>query len=188
MACILLWSSAVRVHDSQAYRKMDVTRERISSILELREILKSFQTGFNLVSAAVVCAILGVSLSVLLLSVLSLVYHCQCCCCLCYPGGYLRLGTLINCNWAQVLQACGNLKLLSICFDLCVDEHRVFSVCDNPPKKTTTTTNKQKTNKQTNKQTTTHKQTNNKTNNKQTVLSTTIQNNSFAISLISGPW
>ena len=35
MACILLWSSAVRVHDSQAYRKMDVTRERISHILEL---------------------------------------------------------------------------------------------------------------------------------------------------------
>ena len=35
MACILLWSSAVRVHDSQAYRKMDVTRERISRILEL---------------------------------------------------------------------------------------------------------------------------------------------------------
>ena len=32
MACILLWSSAVRVHDSQAYRKMDVTRERISRI------------------------------------------------------------------------------------------------------------------------------------------------------------
>ena len=36
MACILLWSSAVRVHDSQAYRKMDVTRKRISRILELR--------------------------------------------------------------------------------------------------------------------------------------------------------
>ena len=32
-------SSAVRVHDSQAYRKIDVTRERISRILELREIL-----------------------------------------------------------------------------------------------------------------------------------------------------
>ena len=58
MACILLWSSAVKVHDSQAYRKMDVTRERISCILELREILLSFQTGFNLVNAAVVCAIL----------------------------------------------------------------------------------------------------------------------------------
>ena len=58
MACILLWSSAVRVHDSQAHRKMDVTRERISRILELREILLSIQTDFNLVSAAVVCAIL----------------------------------------------------------------------------------------------------------------------------------
>ena len=33
MACILLWSSDVRVHESQAYRKMDVTRERISRIL-----------------------------------------------------------------------------------------------------------------------------------------------------------
>ena len=47
----------MRVHDSQAYRKMDVTREGISRILELREILLSFQTGFNLVDAAVVCAI-----------------------------------------------------------------------------------------------------------------------------------
>ena len=45
-------------HDSQAYRKMDVTGERISRILELREILQSFQTVFNLVSAAIVCAIL----------------------------------------------------------------------------------------------------------------------------------
>ena len=58
MACILLWSSAVRVHDSQAYRKMDVTRGRISRILELREILLSIQTGFSLVNTAVVCAIL----------------------------------------------------------------------------------------------------------------------------------
>ena len=57
MACILLWSSAVRVHDSQAYRKMDVTKERISHILELREILLSFQTDFSLVNAAVVSAI-----------------------------------------------------------------------------------------------------------------------------------
>ena len=47
----------MRVRDSQAF-KMDVTRERISCILELREILLSFQTGFDLVSAAVVCAIL----------------------------------------------------------------------------------------------------------------------------------
>ena len=47
----------MRVHDSQAYRKMDVTRERISHILELREILLSIQTGISLVNAAVACAI-----------------------------------------------------------------------------------------------------------------------------------
>ena len=48
----------MRVHDSQAYRKMDVTRERISRILELREIVLSIQIGFSLVNAAVACAIL----------------------------------------------------------------------------------------------------------------------------------
>ena len=58
MACILLWSSAVRVQNSQTYRKMDVTREHVSCILELREILLSFQTGFSLVNAVVVCTIL----------------------------------------------------------------------------------------------------------------------------------
>ena len=58
MARILLLSSVVRVHESQAYRKMDVKRERISRILELRKILLSFKTGFNLVNASVVCAIL----------------------------------------------------------------------------------------------------------------------------------
>ena len=58
MACILLLcGSAVRVHDLQAYRKMDATREHISRILEPREILLSIQTGFSLVNAAVVCAI-----------------------------------------------------------------------------------------------------------------------------------
>ena len=41
----------MRVHDSQVYRKMDVTRERISRILKLRKILPSFQTGFSLVNA-----------------------------------------------------------------------------------------------------------------------------------------
>ena len=49
----------MRVHDSQAYRKMHLTQERISRILKLREILLSFQTGFNLiVNAAVVFVIL----------------------------------------------------------------------------------------------------------------------------------
>ena len=35
---------------------MDVTRERISRILELRETLLLFQTGFSLVNTAVACA------------------------------------------------------------------------------------------------------------------------------------
>ena len=48
----------MRVHDSQAYRKVNVKKERISRILELREILSSIQTGFSLVNAAVACAIL----------------------------------------------------------------------------------------------------------------------------------
>ena len=48
----------MRIHYSQAYRKMDVTRERISRNLELKEIHLSIQSGFSLVNAAVVCAIL----------------------------------------------------------------------------------------------------------------------------------
>ena len=48
----------VRVHDSQPYRKVDVTREHVTHILELREILLSIQIGFSLVNAAVGCAIL----------------------------------------------------------------------------------------------------------------------------------
>ena len=55
---LVFFFGAVRVHDSQAYREMDETRECISHILELREILLSFQTGFSLVNAAVACAIL----------------------------------------------------------------------------------------------------------------------------------
>ena len=48
----------MRAHDSQAYRKMGVTREHISRILELREMHLSFQTGFSLVIAVVVFALL----------------------------------------------------------------------------------------------------------------------------------
>ena len=39
----------MRLHDSEAYRKIDVTREHISRILKPRETLLSFQTSFNLV-------------------------------------------------------------------------------------------------------------------------------------------
>ena len=58
MARILLCSSAVKVHNSHAYRTKDVTSERISRIVELSEMLLSFKTDFNFVNAAVVCAIL----------------------------------------------------------------------------------------------------------------------------------
>ena len=84
----------MRVHDSQSYRKMDVTREHISHILELREILLSFQTGFNLVNAAVACAILE-SIS-----------------------GFEPSSVITE---PRYLEACDSLKLLSIYFDLCVD-------------------------------------------------------------------
>ena len=85
----------MRVHDSQAYRKMDLTKERISCILELRAILLSFQTGFNLVHAAVVCAILE---SISGLEPSSVVIEPRC----------LKLVTVSG-------------RLLSIYFDLCVD-------------------------------------------------------------------
>ena len=50
MARILLCSCAVRVHDLQVYRKVDVTRECISRIFR--------NYGFSRVSAAIVCATL----------------------------------------------------------------------------------------------------------------------------------
>ena len=60
---------------------------------------------------------------------------CQCCCCLCYPGEYLgRMTKLSSVTWAQVLEACDRLKLLSLYFDLCVDAtgvvcHQLGLVC-----------------------------------------------------------
>ena len=58
MTCILLCSSTVRVHDSHVYRKMDMTWDHISRILELKEMFLLFQTDHNLVNAAVSWAIL----------------------------------------------------------------------------------------------------------------------------------
>ena len=94
MACILLWSSAVRVHDSHAYRKMDATRECINHISELREILLSIQIGFSLVNAAVACAIL-------------------------HSNSGLEPSSVITVP--REFEACDCLKRLSIHFDLCAD-------------------------------------------------------------------
>ena len=70
-----------------------MTRERISRIMELRNIFLSIQTGFCLANASVVCAILE-SISGL------------------EPSSVMT---------APVLEVCDSLKLLSIHFDLCVD-------------------------------------------------------------------
>ena len=65
----------------------------MQTILEMREIFLSFQTGFNLVNAAVVCAILE-------------------------SVSGLEPSSVIT---AQILEACDCLKLLSIYLDLFVD-------------------------------------------------------------------
>ena len=56
--CVLFSNSAVKVHDSQAYRVMVMTRERISFTFDSIDMLLSFQMGFSFVRAAVACAIL----------------------------------------------------------------------------------------------------------------------------------
>ena len=53
----LSWS-AVSVHDSHAYRNMEMTRARISFIFDLSVMFLSFQIVFSLFIAADVCAIL----------------------------------------------------------------------------------------------------------------------------------
>ena len=55
----LLSVSTVSVQDSQAYRNMDMTRERISLVFELSAIFLSFQMVLSFASAAVVWAILA---------------------------------------------------------------------------------------------------------------------------------
>ena len=59
-ACVLFSNSAVKVHrhDSQAYRNMEMTRERISFTFDPRDMLLSLQMCFSFVRAAVACAIL----------------------------------------------------------------------------------------------------------------------------------
>ena len=88
----LLWGSMIHKHTGRWMWQGSASV--LTLILKLREVLLSFQTGFNLINAAVVCAILE-SIS--------------------------RLEHFISYNWAQVLEACDCLKLLSIYFNHCVD-------------------------------------------------------------------
>ena len=55
-----LYPSAVCVQYSQAYRNMDMTRERISLIFGLNGIFLSFQKVLSFANAAVVWAILAI--------------------------------------------------------------------------------------------------------------------------------
>ena len=74
MAHILLSSSAVRVHDLQAYKKMDVTRERINHILKLRKMLLSIK-DLKLVTVSSFCPFTLISVLLpLVLFVISLVF------------------------------------------------------------------------------------------------------------------
>ena len=57
-ACVFASSSAVKVHDSQAYRNRDMTGECISFTFDPRDMLLSFHIGFSVITAAVACAIL----------------------------------------------------------------------------------------------------------------------------------
>ena len=55
---VLFSNSAVKVHDSQAYRNVEMTTERISFTCDSRDMLLSLQMGFSFVRAVVACAIL----------------------------------------------------------------------------------------------------------------------------------
>ena len=48
----------MKVDDSQAYRNMEMTRERTSFPFDARDVLLSHQIGFSFVKAAVACSIL----------------------------------------------------------------------------------------------------------------------------------
>ena len=51
-------NSADKLHDSQAYRNIEMTRERIRFTFDPRDMLLSLQMGFSFVRIAVACAIL----------------------------------------------------------------------------------------------------------------------------------
>ena len=77
MACILLSASAVIVQDSQAFRNMDMTRERINLIFELSAMFLSFQNVDGL----------------------------EFCCGLGDPGENFRFGSFIRDYYSQAFEA-----------------------------------------------------------------------------------
>ena len=77
------------VDDPQAFKKMDVTRERIIRILVIERNTPVIQNWFQ---------------------------PCQCFCCLCCPGEYLRLGTIISLTEPRSLKLVivSSLRLIKI--------------------------------------------------------------------------
>ena len=57
-ACILFSNSAVKVHESQAYRNMEMTSKRISFTFDPKDMLLSLEMGFSCGRAAMTCATL----------------------------------------------------------------------------------------------------------------------------------
>ena len=92
MACILLCSSAVRIHDSQTYRKK-CDRGAHQSHIGTKRNVPVVPNWFQ---------------------------PCQCCCCLCYPGKYLRLETFVSTTQPRSLKLV-TPRPLSVYFDLLVD-------------------------------------------------------------------
>ena len=56
-ASVLFSNSAVKAHDSQAYRNMEMPRERIIFTFDPRDMLLSLQIGFSFERAAAAYAI-----------------------------------------------------------------------------------------------------------------------------------
>ena len=57
-ACVLFCSSAVKVHDSQTYRDIEMTTERNSFACDQKEMLLSFQIDFSFVRSTVAWTVL----------------------------------------------------------------------------------------------------------------------------------
>ena len=95
--CLISFSSisfVVKVHGSQAYRNMEITREHISFTFDPRDVMLSPQNGFSFVRAAVACAILE---------------------------NLWFLSRLLR-QLFQVFKACYRSQLLSFYFDLPLDD------------------------------------------------------------------
>ena len=57
-AFVLFFNTGVKVYDSQAYRNMEMIKERIGVTFDPRSMLLSLQIGISFVSATLACVML----------------------------------------------------------------------------------------------------------------------------------